>query len=68
MVNRALAVMIDEPFPDAMQMKTTETFQTPHILTDLEFFQANGAFGIVHAIFLCGFVREDTGGAECGGW
>jgi hypothetical protein len=60
--------MIHEPLPDAMQMKTTETFQTTHILTNLKLFQANRAFSIVNAIFLCGFVREDTSGAESWRW
>jgi hypothetical protein len=66
-MHRALAVMIHEPFPDAMQMKTTETFQTTHILTNLKLLQAYRAFGIVNAILLCGFVREHPGWAECWG-
>lgn len=67
MVYRTLSVMIHEPFPDAMQMKTTETFKATHILTNLKLFQANSAFGIVNTIFLGGFVRKDAGSAECWG-
>lgn len=66
MMHRALAVMIYEPLSDAMQMETTETLQTTHILTDFKFFQANRAFSIVNAILLGSFVWEDTGSAE--GW
>lgn len=58
--------MIDEPFSDAVQMKTTETLETAHLLTNLEFFQADSALGIVYAIFFSGFVREHAGSTECG--
>ena len=47
-------------------MKATETFQSAHILIDLEFFETDCAFGVVDTVFFCGFVGEDTCSAV--GW
>jgi hypothetical protein len=67
MVYRTLPIMVHKPLPDTMQMKATETFQTPHILTHLKLFQANRAFSIVNTVLLSGFIWEYSGTAESWG-
>jgi len=61
LVNGTASGMIDEPFPDALPVKATQAFQPCHGHANLEFFEADGAFGIIDAILLGGLVGKHPG-------
>lgn len=65
-----MAWMGDEPFPDTVQVESTETLQATHVVSYFVVFHANRTLGVVDAVFLAGFVGEaatSTTGACAGG-
>lgn len=57
-MHRTFARMPPEPITDTLSMESAQALQTRHADTDLEFLQANGALGVVHAVLFGSLVGE----------
>jgi hypothetical protein len=52
LVYRASARVVDEPLADTAAVESAQALQSRHGDADLELLEADGAFGIVHAVLL----------------
>lgn len=57
--------MIYKPRGDTFVVETAETLKASHGHADFEFLQADGALGLVDAIFFRGFVRVHAAAPRC---